>query len=134
MGLALVVFGAIHIATNRLSLTLPLRAPRLGGFISFFLFGATYAGLSVCCAFPLFLVVATGALLAQAPLDGLLVTALYWLDMGSLLFLLSIAVSSSKDYFSDGIRRVVPHVRLPGGALLVVAGAYISYHYWGISY
>jgi cytochrome c biogenesis protein CcdA len=134
MGTLLLVLGVLLLATSRMRFSLPIKAPRFGGPISFYLYGVAYALVSLGCTFPIFLIVVTGALLAQGFLQGILVFLVYSLGMGTVMIFLSLAVSTSRDYFAASMGRVVPYVRLVSAVVLIAVGAYMVYFYYGLYY
>ncbi len=134
MGILLMILGAILLATHRLRFSLPIKAPRVGGSVSFYLYGVAYALVSLGCTFPIFLVVVTGALLTQGFLQGILVFLVYSLGMGTVMIFLSLAVSTSRDYFANSMSRVVPYVRLISALVLIGVGAYMAYFYYTLYY
>ncbi|MFQ5838152.1 MAG: cytochrome c biogenesis CcdA family protein [Thermoplasmata archaeon] len=134
MGVLLVAVGVLLLATHRLRFSLPIRAPRFGGRVSFYLYGVAYALVSLGCTFPIFLVVVTGALLTQGFLEGIFVFLVYSLGMGTVMIFLSLAVSTSREYLAASMGKVVPYVRLISAAVLIGVGAYMAYFYYNLYY
>ncbi len=132
MGILLLLLGALLLVTDRLSFTLPIRAPRFGGLLSFFLFGVAYALVSLGCTFPIFLIVVTGAILAQGFLQGVLVFLVYSVGMGTVMIFVSLAVSTSKEYVAESLQRVVRYVKPVSAIVLLAVGAYMAYFYYGL--
>jgi cytochrome c biogenesis protein CcdA len=134
MGIILMVLGVLLLVTARIRFSLPIRAPRISGPASFYMFGVAYALVSLGCTFPIFLIVVTGALLSQGFLQGIFVFVVYSLGMGTVMLFLSLAVSTSRDYFASSMTRVVPYVRLVSAAVLIAVGMYMAYFYYGLYY
>ena len=132
MGVLLLLLGILLLATDRLSFTLPVRAPSFRGPLSFYLFGVAYALVSLGCTFPIFLIVVAGAILSQGFLQGVLVFLAYSVGMGTVMIFISLAVSTSKDYVADGMRRIVPYVKPVSATILLIVGAYMFYFYYGL--
>lgn len=130
MGGLLVALGVILLLTNRLGVTLPLRAPVYRGPLSFFLYGVAYALVSLGCTFPIFVVLVTAALLSGGLASGLLVFSVYSLGLGTVMVFLSVAVATSRDVVADHLHRVVPWVRVISAIVLLGVGGYMIYFYW----
>lgn len=132
MGVVLIGLGIVLLATHRLSFALPIRAPRLRGPLSFLLFGAAYALVSLGCTFPIFLVVVTGALLGQGLFSGFLVFLVYTLGLGTVLVFATLAVATSREVLADRMKGVVPYVRGASAVVLLAVGGYMIYFYGGL--
>ncbi len=132
MGIVLLLLGVLLLVTDRVSFTLPIRAPRFGGSLSFFLFGVAYALVSLGCTFPIFLLVVTGAILSQGLLQGVIVFLVYSVGMGTVMIFVSLAVSTSKEVVAESLRRVVPYVKPVSALVLLAVGAYMTYFYYGL--
>jgi len=130
IGVLLVLAGIAVLTGRRIGLSSFSRVrPAAGvGYRSVVLFGLGYGVASLSCTLPIFLVVAgtavTGSVFA-APLTF----AAYALGMGTILTALAVAAALSRDRVANGIRRLLPHFTRLSGALLIAAGAYVSY-YW----
>src|SRR5262249_43315675 len=130
IGVLLVIGGIAVLSGRRVGLNSFSRVrPTAGvGYRSVVLFGLGYGVASLSCALPVFLVVAgragTGSVLA-APLTF----AAYALGMGTILTALAVAAALSRDRVANSIRRLLPHFTRLSGALLIAAGAYVTY-YW----
>jgi cytochrome c biogenesis protein CcdA len=130
IGVILALAGLVALSTGRLTLGVrnPLRIARDRGLTAMILFGAGYGIASLGCTLPLFLAL-VGASLGAASGDSLLVFAAYGLGMALVLTALSVAAALARQGIARGLRRVVPHMSRIAGALLLAAGAYVSY-YW----
>lgn len=91
-------------------------------------FGAGYGIASLACTLPLFLAL-VGASLGARGRDSLLVFAAYALGMALVLTALSIAAAFARQGLGRSLGRLMPNMNRVAGALLILAGAYVSY-YW----
>lgn len=132
MGVLLAGLGAALLVTHRLSFAVPLRAPRLRGPGSFFLFGVAYALVSLGCTFPIFLVVVTGALLSQGFVSGVLVFLVYTLGLGTVLIFVTLAVATSREAVAGRLGAATRYVRLASALVLLVVGGYMVHFYAGL--
>jgi cytochrome c-type biogenesis protein len=131
IGVALVASGLWLLSGRSLGLRLPgvRAAPRGGGYGSIFAFGMAYAVGSLSCTLPVFLVVVGSGLAVGSALGTLAVFAAYGLGMATILMLLCLGTAGFREILVRRARRVLPHARRIGGALLVLSGAYVAY-YW----
>ncbi|MFQ5907313.1 MAG: cytochrome c biogenesis CcdA family protein [Thermoplasmata archaeon] len=132
MGILLLLVGGLLLVTDRLSFSVPIRAPHFGGSLSFYLYGVAYALVSLGCTFPIFLLVVTGAILTQGLLQGVLVFLVYSVGMGTVMIFVSLAVSTSKEFVAESMRRVVPYVKPVSAVVLLAVGAYMAYFYYDL--
>ncbi|MDA1348878.1 MAG: cytochrome c biogenesis protein CcdA [Chloroflexi bacterium] len=95
----------------------------------YFLFGLSYGLASLSCTLPIFLAV-TGLSIAS---EGFFESAgqffFYALGMGSVIVLLTVALSVFKGAMVGVLRGVLPYVQPASAVLMIVAGAYIVF-YW----
>lgn len=130
IGVLLVLAGLVALTTGRFGLGVrnPLRVGHDRGVATMVLFGAGYGIASLGCTLPLFLVL-VGASLGADSGDSLLVFAAYGLGMALVLTALSVAAALARQGLARGLRRLLPYMSRLAGALLLLAGIYVSY-YW----
>ena len=113
-----------------------IRLPRLGrvaegrGLGSMFLFGVSYATVSLSCTLPVFLTAVAGTFSEASVLSGVAGFLAYALGMGAVLMALTLAVAFARRSLVTGMRRALPFVSRASGALLAIAGAYVAYYGW----
>lgn len=131
IGLLLAATGIVALLGGHVALGLasPLRPGRERGVATMILFGAGYGIASLGCTLPLFLALVGSSLGAGRGGDSLVVFAAYGLGMALVLTALSVAAALAREGLARGLRRLVPYMSRIAGALLLVAGAYVSY-YW----
>jgi cytochrome c biogenesis protein CcdA len=129
LGAGLAVAGALLLAGR--SLPVPgarLPAPRLTGSAgSTVLFGMAYAVASLGCAAGPFLAVVVSGLRAGAP-GGVLLLLAYATGMGLVVGVTATAVALVRMSAVARLRRAAAAVPRLGGAVLVVAGAYVAWY------
>ena len=130
IGVLLAGVGLMALLRGRLGLGVrsPIRPARERGVLTMLLFGVGYGIASLGCTLPLFLAL-VGASLGAESGESLLVFAAYGLGMALVLTALSVAAALARQGLARGLRRLVPHMGRIAGALLLVAGAYVTY-YW----
>lgn len=135
IGLAIVVLGVAMLRGFQPSVRLP--KVQVGGtsreLPSMFLFGVSYAVVSLSCTLPLFLPIITRTFGTNSLLSGVSAFLVYAAGMGLVLSAITIALGSARQGLVTRLRRVQPHINRVSGGLLVAAGAYIAYYgYWEI--
>ena len=106
---------------------------RTGQLPSIFLFGVSYAVVSISCTIGLFLTAVADSFGRDGIVDGTAVYVAYASGMGLVIMVLTIGVALARNSVATNMRRVLPHVNKISGAMLMVAGAYlIVYGWWEI--
>ena len=127
----LVALGIAMIRGYEPKLSLPRLskgANRDCGLPGIFLFGVSYATVSLSCTLPPFLAAVTTTFQDTSLTGGIATFLLYAAGMGSVLAVLSVAVAVAQRQVVTGMRRLLPHVHRASGGLLVVAGLYAGWY------
>ncbi|MBD0338451.1 MAG: cytochrome c biogenesis protein CcdA [Thermoleophilia bacterium] len=95
------------------------------------LFGVGYGVASLGCTLPIFLAV-VGA--AAGSGSTLVVFAAYGAGMALVVTALAVAAALLRDGVARGLRRLLPHMGMISGLLLVAAGAYLAYYWYRIGF
>jgi cytochrome c biogenesis protein CcdA len=134
IGIVLVVLGIWLLLGRDLSVLSPkplARGPRWAPTArigSMFGYGVSYALASLSCTVGPFLAV-TGASFRSGSIGhGLTVFAAYTAGFKLIVGVLAVAAALTSTAFIDRIRRILPYTNRIGGALLVIAGAYVGYY------
>lgn len=90
-------------------------------------YGVAYALASLSCTVAPFLAVTTAALTTGGPVAAGAVFVLYGIGMGLVVTTLAVAVATARQGFVDRVRRATPYVTRASGALLVLAGSYVTW-------
>lgn len=128
LGLLISALGVLMLA-NRAP-TLPFRI-RLGerSQRSIFLFGLTYALVSLGCTFPLFLSVLLGGASTGSAATGAASLVAYAAGMSAVMLAITVALAVSREGVARWLRSALPWVNRIAAVVMVFAGAYIVY-YW----
>lgn len=132
LGIGLAGLG-IYMLTGH---TLTVNIPKLtkGGdsraIWSIFLFGISYALVSLSCTMPLFISVVSTTFSNANFASGVAVLLAYGLGMGMVLTVLTIAVAVANKNLVRKMKGVMPLVDRISGVLLVIAGIYVTYYGW----
>lgn len=131
VGIILVILGIAMLFGLKLSFMTPKLTA--GGkdrrIVSMYLYGVSYAVASLGCTLPLFI-----PALASANNNGyasaVVATAMYGIGMGVTLTALTVALAFARTGLLKVLRRVMEHLDLVAGVLMVLTGLYLVW-YWG---
>lgn len=131
IGAVMAVAGVIVLSGKQLSLSVrtPTATRRERRARTMFLFGMAYAVASLACTLPIFLALIGASLATTGAAAGLVVFASYGLGMAIVLMALSVGAAFVRGGLARTLKRLVPYMNRVAGALLVIAGAYLTY-YW----
>ena len=127
----LVVLGIAMIRGYEPKLSLPRLSKggnRDSGLPGIFLFGVSYATVSLSCTLPPFLAAVATTFQDTSLTGGIATFLLYAAGMGSVLAVLSVAVAVAQRQVVTGMRRLLPHIHRASGGLLIVAGLYAAWY------
>ncbi len=112
------------------------RLPRLqrGGesrrLTSIFLFGMSYAVVSLGCTMPVFFGTVVSAFSSRDFFDGLLVFIAYGGGLCAVIMVLTLAMAVARTEVIAAMRRILPHINRISGGFLVVVGAFLALYGW----
>ncbi|MFV1999754.1 MAG: cytochrome c biogenesis CcdA family protein [Acidimicrobiia bacterium] len=132
LGVTLLVVGIGTFFGRKLSMTIatPIRPDHNRQPKTMFIFGIGYGIASLGCTLPVFLAVIGASLATRGPGSALLVLAAYGLGMAIMLILFSTGAALVRDGLVRWVKRLMPYMGRITGAMLTVAGLYLTY-YWG---
>ncbi|BDZ41004.1 hypothetical protein GCM10025865_03030 [Paraoerskovia sediminicola] len=93
-------------------------------------YGATFALASLSCTIAPFLAVTAGAARSGGVLPVLLTYVVYAIGMGAVVGVLAIAAATASTGMIARMRRAAPVISRFSGALLILAGAYVTWFGW----
>ncbi|HEY0639466.1 MAG TPA: cytochrome c biogenesis protein CcdA [Pseudonocardiaceae bacterium] len=129
VGVLLLALGGWLLSGRELGLLLPRpRGAAPTGLRSMVLYGAAYAVASLSCTVAPFLAVTAGTFRAGEPFAGLAAYGAYAAGMGLLVGVLAVALALAGTGVLRVLRRALPYVPRIGGALVLLAGAYVTYY------
>jgi cytochrome c biogenesis protein CcdA len=126
MGGILILLGILMLLGKNVSLNLHIAHKKYNSEISeAFFFGVAYAIAALGCLFPLFLVVATQAISAPSMIIGGSYILAYFLGISTLMISTILLAIFAKDFITRQLHRILPHMQIISGILLILAGIYI---------
>lgn len=100
---------------------------------SIFMFGISYAVVSLGCTAPVFFGTVVGSFTSRSVAEGTLVFVAYGAGMGMVVLVLTLAMALARNEVAVFYRRFLPYVNKVSGAFLVAAGLFlILYGWWEI--
>ena len=100
---------------------------------SVFLFGVSFAVVSLGCTAPLFFATVVGSFESRNVWEGTLVFLTYGGGMSLIVMILTLATAMARNEVATSMRRVLPYVSKISGGFLVLAGGFlILYGWWEI--
>ena len=132
LGIVLLVLGVRMLLGRDISIRLPkiARAPDSRELWSVFVFGVSYALVSISCTLALFIAAISTVIEQQNLLVGVAAFLAYGLGMGIVLMVLTVALALARQGVVRRMRGILPHINRISGALLVLAGGYVAYYGW----
>jgi cytochrome c biogenesis protein CcdA len=130
-GIAITIAGVLILSGHHIGLNINARPQGGPGAAapSMYLFGIAYAVASLGCTLPVFLSVVGASLAVRGAGAATVVLAAYGIGMGTVMMTLALLAGGARDGLVKTMRRALPRMQGISGALLVVAGVYLSY-YW----
>jgi hypothetical protein len=132
LGIVLLALGVAMLAGRTLSVRLPRfgRGPESRELSSVFLFGISYALVSLSCTLSLFTAAISTTVQDENLLIGILAFLAYGLGMGLVLMVITLAIALARQSLVKNLRKVLPYINRVSGGLLVLAGLYVIYYGW----
>ena len=100
------------------------------GLKSMFLFGVSFAVVSLGCTIGLFLNAVIDSFSRDGIVDGSGSLLAYALGMSSVIVFLTLSTALARDSVARNMRRVLPYVNRISGGLLVLGGIYLIFYGW----
>ena len=132
LGILLGVLGLAMVIGFQLKVNLP-RFQKGGdsrSLMSIFLFGVSYAVVSLGCTLPVFFGTVVLAFTSRNFGDGLLVFTSYGAGLGVVILVLTLGTALARNEIVGGMRRILPHINRISGVFLVLVGAFLTTYGW----
>lgn len=132
LGVVLVILGIRLLMGREITVNLPKisKGPEGRELGSVFIFGISYALVSLSCTLSLFIAAISTVIEQENFLVGIGAFIAYALGMGLVLIVLTLAIALARQGIVRTMRGVLPYINRISGVLLVVAGAYVAYYGW----
>jgi cytochrome c biogenesis protein CcdA len=132
IGLALVALGIAMLRGYTPSFKLPMLnkggdSRELG---SMFLFGVSYATVSISCTIPVFISLVITSFTTRGVASGVSLFVAYGLGMATLMMALTLSLAMARKSLVGKLRSALPYVNRVAGVLLILTGGYVAYYGW----
>ncbi|MCX7619974.1 MAG: cytochrome c biogenesis CcdA family protein [Acidimicrobiales bacterium] len=131
LGIGLVVLGIAMLRGRSISVKLPFTNRRFGTgreITSVFLFGVSYAFVSLSCTISLFLATVSTAFTQASFAAGIATFIAFAVGMSLVLIVLTLAIALARTTVVRTLRRILPHVNKIAAVALIIAGLYVAYY------
>ncbi|MDG1411194.1 MAG: cytochrome c biogenesis CcdA family protein [Acidimicrobiales bacterium] len=135
LGLLLIPMGIAMVLGRQITLSLPKlnKGTNSRESSSMFLFGVSYAVVSLSCTIGLFIQAVSNAFTTDGVWNGVGSFVAYAVGMGAVILFLTVSLARAKSNVAANMRRFLPHMSKVSGVVLVIAGFYlIDYGIWEI--
>lgn len=132
LGVGLVALGIYMLTGRSFTVNLPklTKGTNSRELSSVFLFGVSYAIVSLSCTIGVFIAVVSTTMESANFVSGVAVFLAYGAGMGLVLMVLTMAIALARQGLVRSLRRILPYINRISGVLLVLAGVYVSYYGW----
>jgi cytochrome c-type biogenesis protein len=132
LGVVLIILGVFLLMGRSITISILKigRGPESRELGSVFVFGASYALVSLSCTLSLFTAAISTSVESDNFLAGFGAFLAYGLGMGLVLMVLTLAIALARQSLVHSMRRVLPFINPISGVLLIVAGLYVVYYGW----
>ncbi len=134
-GVLLVPMGIAMAMGKQLTVRLPKMSKGTGDreLRSMFLFGVSYAVVSLSCTIALFVSAVSSTFTNDGFAEGVAAFIAYGLGMGAVILFLTVSLARARSNVALHMRRFLPYVGKVSGAVLILAGFYlVNYGTWEI--
>ena len=135
VGALLIPMGIAMAMGKQISIRLPKITKGTGNreMRSMFLFGVSYAVVSLSCTIALFVSAVSSTFTNDGFTDGVASFVAYGLGMGAVILFLTVSLARARSNVALHMRRFLPYVGKISGGVLVLAGFYLlNYGTWEI--
>ncbi len=132
LGILLVPLGIAMIMGYELKINTPRmqKGGDSGELLSMFLFGVSYAVVSLGCTIGLFIPNVIDVFNRDGWFDGVAVFLAYAIGMGAVIMTLTLAMALAKTSIATNMRKILPLVNRISGVLMMFAGIYLAIYGW----
>ena len=132
VGAAMALLGIWLLAGRSINLRLPKmsRGTEGRGLPSVFMFGVSYAVVSLSCTIGLFIAAVTASFADQGFADGVANFVAYGLGMGSVITFLTLALAMARTNVVGAMRKAFRWINPVSGLMLLASGVYVANYGW----
>ncbi len=132
LGLLMVPLGVWLILGKEINLKIPRlqKGGKENNLVSIFLFGVSFAIVSLGCSSPVFLVALLNSFREQGWFASVQVFLAYGAGLSLIVLFLTLATGMARTEVAVLMKKIIPHIGKISGAFLVLAGIYLAIYGW----
>ncbi len=97
---------------------------------SMFMFGVSYAFVSVGCSAPIFFITVGGSFSRDGIIDGIAVFIAYALGMSIVITVLTLSLAIARSAIAEHLRSLLKHLNVISGFFLAISGFFLAAYGW----
>lgn len=131
-GILIVPIGIFMILGKSFNLKIPRlqRTNKGKGLGSVFLFGLSFAIISLGCTAPAFFAQVVNSFSRQGWFEGVLIFLAYGLGISLIVLVLTLAAGMAKTEVAVAMRKIIPHIGKISGVVLIFTGVFLAFYGW----
>ena len=132
IGVLMALLGVWLLAGRAINLRLPKMSQGTGSrrLGSVFMFGVSYAVVSLSCTIGLFIAAVASSFSADSVADGIANFVAYGIGMGAVITFLTLALATARSRVVSAMRRVSRWINPVSGVVLIASGFYVANYGW----
>ena len=132
IGVLMALLGVWLLAGRAVNLRLPKMSAGTGSrrLGSVFMFGVSYAVVSLSCTIGLFVAAVAASFSADGVADGIANFVAYGVGMGAVITFLTLALATARSRVVSAMRRMSRWINPVSGVVLIASGVYVANYGW----
>lgn len=132
IGVLMALLGVWLLAGRAVNLRLPKMSQGTGSrrLGSVFMFGVSYAVVSLSCTIGLFIAAVASSFSADSVADGIANFVAYGIGMGAVITFLTLALATARSRVVSAMRRMSRWINPVSGVVLIASGFYVANYGW----
>ena len=132
IGVLMALLGVWLLAGRAVNLRLPKMSQGTGSrrLGSVFMFGVSYAVVSLSCTIGLFIAAVASSFSADSVADGIANFVAYGIGMGAVITFLTLALATARSRVVSAMRRMSRWINPVSGVVLIASGVYVANYGW----
>ena len=132
IGVLMALLGVWLLAGRAVNLRLPKMSQGTGSrrLGSVFMFGVSYAVVSLSCTIGLFIAAVASSFAADSVADGIANFVAYGIGMGAVITFLTLALATARSRVVSAMRRMSRWINPVSGVVLIASGVYVANYGW----
>ena len=132
LGIAIIPLGFLMLLGKEITIKLPRlqKGGQGNNLASIFLFGLSFAIVSLGCTAPVFFATVVGSFSSDGWFEGIQIFIAYGLGMSLIVLFLTMAVGMVRTEVAVLMKKILPHIGKISGIFLVLTGIFLTFYGW----